>query len=152
MPLTPTLPDRLRRGDATALLELAHATHPRALAVARASSWGRDPESLLLDAYVALWLRRADAPAAGTEGWALAEVLAYCARRESVHREAGRGRVALARRARRVVRTTAGAAGAVARMVARMISRTIPRLLSRTLLRPASRLVPPSPSVGRPAS
>src|SRR5688500_12941977 len=82
MPLTPTLPDRLRGGDATALLELAHATHARALAVARASSWGRDPEALLLDAYVALWLRRADAPAAGAEGWALAEVLAYCARHE----------------------------------------------------------------------
>src|ERR687890_655368 len=85
MPPLPSLPDRLRGGDATALLELAHATHPRALAVARASGWSDDPESLLLDAYVALWLRRASAPAGtaggAAEAWALAEVVAYCAAR-----------------------------------------------------------------------
>jgi hypothetical protein len=96
----PTLPDRLRAGDATALLELAHATHPRALAVARASGWSDDPESLLLDAYVALWLRRGDAPGVAPEAWALGEVVAYCAahapRRTS---RAPRGRWSAARRA-----------------------------------------------------
>ena len=86
-----SLPERLRRGDAAALLEIAHVTHGRALAVVRAAGWsdkrpggereGADPEALLLDAYVALYFRRAEAPDEGAEAWALAEVLAYCERR-----------------------------------------------------------------------
>ena len=90
-----SLPDRLRRGDAAALLELAHATHGRALAVVRAAGWtgrGNDPEALLLDAYVALYFRRAEAPDDGAEAWALAEVLSYCERRGSAARETPRRR------------------------------------------------------------
>ena len=93
-----SLPERLRRGDAAALLEIAHVTHGRALAVVRAAGWsdelaggereGADPEALLLDAYVALYFRRAEAPDEGAEAWALAEVLAYCERRSV---RAGRG-------------------------------------------------------------
>jgi hypothetical protein len=89
--LLSSLPERLRRGDAAALLEIAHATHGRALAVVRAAGWsddrpdgereGTDPEALLLDAYVALYFRRAEAPDEGAEAWALAEVLAYCEQR-----------------------------------------------------------------------
>jgi hypothetical protein len=75
------LSDRLRRGDAAALLELAQATHGRALAVVRAAGKAEDAEGLLLDAYVALYLRRADVPDTRADEWALAEVLAYCAQR-----------------------------------------------------------------------
>ena len=92
-------PDRLRRGDATALLELAHATYGRALAVARAEGWPDDPEALLLDAYVALWLRRADAPDALTEQWALTEVLAYGAERSAARERARRRRPGVVERA-----------------------------------------------------
>jgi hypothetical protein len=99
-PSPSTLPERLRRGDAAALLEIAHATHGRALAVVRAAGWSErrsgeegwgtdtDPEGLLLDAYVALYFRRADVPDDGAEAWALAEVLAYCERRAALD---GRG-------------------------------------------------------------
>jgi hypothetical protein len=137
--MPPTLTDRLRGGDATALLELAHATHPRALAVARASAWSDDPESLLLDAYVALWLRRADAPAAGAEAWALAEVLAYCARRAARRRTrrgvwAGVGIGGAGRGVRRAARVAAGAvAGAAAWAAARVCSHlTGPRPMGRS--------------------
>ena len=133
-PALSSLPDRLRGGDATALLELAHATHRRALAVARASGWSDDPETLLLDAYVALWLRRADVPdgAAAAEGWALAEVLAYGAR-DAARRESRRAGWRAACRA-------AWAAGAAiaGRVLARALARAVAHLAVPPLRRPAS--------------
>lgn len=127
-----SLPDRLRGGDAAALLELAHATHPRALAVARVSDWSADPESLLLDAYVALWLRRADAPDAGVEAWALAEVLAYGARygaRQSARRAAWGGESGIA---------VAAAMRAVARAVGRTLARAVAHPAGPSMRRSAS--------------
>jgi hypothetical protein len=67
---------RLRAGDGAALARLADATYARALAVARALTPDASAaERAVLDAYVALWLVRREAPAdAQLESWVLAQV------------------------------------------------------------------------------
>ena len=67
---------RLRAGDGAALARLADATYARALTVARAlTPDAAAAERAVLDAYVALWVARREAPAdAQLESWVLAQV------------------------------------------------------------------------------
>lgn len=92
----PTLPyhadslaERLRAGDAEALVRLADATFGRALAVARSlGADERTAERVVLDAYVSLWCARAETPADGRlEAWVFTAVGALVA---PVEREPGR--------------------------------------------------------------
>ena len=75
-PQPDTLARRLRAGDGAALARLADATYARALAVARAlTPDGATAERAVLDAYVALWVARREAPPdAQLESWVLAQV------------------------------------------------------------------------------
>ncbi|GLC27023.1 hypothetical protein [Roseisolibacter agri] len=77
LPLPDSLAARLRAGDAAALARLADATYGRALAVARPLTPDEaSAERAVLDAYVALWFARREAPTddARLDAWVLAAV------------------------------------------------------------------------------
>ena len=77
LPLPDSLAARLRAGDAAALARLADATYGRALAVARPLTPNEaSAERAVLDAYVALWFARREAPTddARLDAWVLAAV------------------------------------------------------------------------------
>jgi 23S rRNA G2069 N7-methylase RlmK/C1962 C5-methylase RlmI len=98
---------RLRAGDAAALARLADATYPRALAVARSLAADEaGAERAVLDAYVALWVAREEAPGdEQLEAWVLAAVadaLAARAPGPGARLRAWAGRVARSVRARTV--------------------------------------------------
>ena len=71
-----SLAARLRAGDAAALARLADATYARGLAVARPLTPDEaSAERAVLDAYVALWFARREAPDdARLDAWVLAAV------------------------------------------------------------------------------
>jgi hypothetical protein len=76
LPLPDSLAARLRAGDAAALARLADTTYARGLAVARTLTPNEAAaERAVLDAYVALWFARREAPDdARLEAWVLAAV------------------------------------------------------------------------------
>jgi len=76
LPHPDSLAARLRAGDAAALARLADATYARGLAVARPlTSDEASAERAVLDAYVALWFARREAPDdARLDAWVLAAV------------------------------------------------------------------------------
>jgi hypothetical protein len=75
-PALDSLALRLRAGDGAALARLADATYARALAVARSLTPDVAlAERAVLDAYVALWIARREAPGDDQlEAWVLAQV------------------------------------------------------------------------------
>jgi hypothetical protein len=74
----------LRHGDATAFLDLVQATYAPAIAFARTrSADAAAAESLLLDAYVAAYVRRREAPVERPETWVLHTVMSECVARAS---------------------------------------------------------------------
>lgn len=76
LPHPDSLALRLRAGEGAALARLADATYGRALAVARSLTPDEArAERAVLDAYVALWVARREAPAdERLEAWVLAQV------------------------------------------------------------------------------
>jgi hypothetical protein len=111
LPHLHSLAARLRAGDAAALARLADATYARGLAVARTlTPTEAAAERAVLDAYVALWFARREAPDdARLEAWVLAAVGRAVAPRAAVRRPSVAARAAWVVR-RRIVTFRAWAA------------------------------------------
>lgn len=92
LPHPDSLAARLRAGDAAALARLADATYARGLAVARPLTPDEaSAERAVLDAYVALWFARREAPRddARLDAWVLAAVGRVATRGVSTRRASG---------------------------------------------------------------
>lgn len=95
-----SLAARLRAGDAAALARLADATYARGLAVARTLTPDEaSAERAVLDAYVALWFARGEAPDdARLDAWVLAAVGRAATPRPAPRRPERRVAASVARR------------------------------------------------------